>query len=480
MVSVLTSTHVLINGETIPATIFYNDKIIDIVSERLSEKDAKLRNSNVKSFQDVTPYLIMPGLVDSHVHLNEPGRTEWEGFSSGTKSAAYGGVTTLIDMPLNAIPPTTTPENFITKINAAKDQCFVNVGFWGGLIPDNLDDLIPLVSMGVRGFKGFLCPSGVDEFPNITPAYILKAMQILKGQHTMLMFHAEMESPEVDIKGDGEASSSSSTPSSHSCCSSSSFDPRSYDSFLSSRPDAFELTAIGEIIKCCTKFPEIPVHIVHLATHQAIPMLIEAKSRGIPITAETCFHYLSLSAENIKSGSTHFKCVPPIRTDENRKLLWDALRKDVITSVVSDHSPCTPELKGLERGDFFEAWGGISSVGLGLSILYTEGQKLTPKISFQEINKWCSINTAKQVGLEKSKGQFKIGYDSDILIFNPEAKYILRSDRLYFKNKLTAYEGLEFKGEVTQTIVGGKVVFTKENGVGEEPLGKLILEPRQS
>lgn len=472
----ITSENVLIDNELIEATIIYSNesgKILEIIKHRCHHHDEVLKVFAVTSFKDVSPYIVMPGLVDSHVHLNEPGRTEWEGFVTGTQAAASGGVTTVIDMPLNAIPPTTTVENFLIKIDAAKNKCWVNVGFWGGIIPNNLQDLKPLISMGVRGFKSFLCESGVEEFPAITPSHILKVMKHLQSEKTLLMFHAEMEPPQshspVSLCKDSENIDQQYK----------SIDPTAYSSYLASRPDSFELTAIAEIIACSQKYPTIPLHIVHLATHQAIPMLIEAKKKGLPITAETCFHYLSLYAENISSGSTHFKCCPPIRTDENRKLLWDALRQDVITTVVSDHSPCTPELKGLERGDFFEAWGGISSVGLGLSILFTQGQKLTPKISIQEINKWCSRNTAQQVGLEHCKGQLKVGYDADIVIFDPNSTFVLKKDELYFKNKLTVYEGMEFNGKIIETIVGGNSVFNSNTGFSKNALGKLILDPRK-
>ena len=216
---------------------------------------------------------------------------------------------------------------------------------------------------------------------------------------------------------------------------------------------------------------------MHLATHEAVPLLRAAKAKGLPVTAETCFHYLSLCAERIGSCSTHFKCCPPIRTDDNRKLLWKALRNDVVTTVVSDHSPCTPDLKGMEKGDFFEAWGGISSVGFGLPILYTEGLKLDPPIRLAEINKWCSWNTAKQVGLSHCKGAIRVGYDADLLIFDTDAKYVVENKETYFKNKLTAYDGMEFRGRVLETLVRGNTVFAMGRGFSG-PKGKLILEPR--
>lgn len=647
----IASSKVLVGDNIISATLIYSiesGKILQIVEDVLDDNDPILKKYAVKSVRDVSPNVIMPGLVDAHVHLNEPGRTEWEGFATGTQAAASGGVTTVIDMPLNAIPPTTTIENFNLKIDAAKGQTWVDVGFWGGMVPSNLSDLKPLISMGVRGFKGFLIDSGVDEFPAIDPKYILRAMAEVKGSPTLLMFHAEMQphlqnhhavsvehmgdktprlivhdhdhdhdndyngnahspakfSIDVDEDEDDQYSTGnvngkhipipksksasqdiddidlgmsasfisraprpvidllSANPSSrheeHDHCklphnhagsmnqsiltdaqatalsqspllaavepkigrfanlankrksnmespflkaleyetkhfelmdspllaaqqvdvSLENIDPTLYASFLASRPDNFETTAIAEIINCATKIPGVPLHIVHLATHEAIPLIRAAKAKNLPITAETCFHYLSLTAEKISNCHTHFKCCPPIRTEDNRKLLWRALRNNIITTVVSDHSPCTPELKGLEKGDFFSAWGGISSVGFGLPILFTEGLKLQPPITLSEISKWCSWNTAKQVGLSHVKGKIQVGYDADFLIFNPKEEYVVANNDTFFKNKLTAYDGMKFTGRVVETLVRGKLVFELDKGHSKDALGKLILEPR--
>lgn len=632
----LASSNVLYEESVIPATVIFSiesGKILAVIELILEPNDETLKAFNVlpQDYSIVTPLVIMPGLVDAHVHLNEPGRTEWEGFATGTQAAAAGGVTTVIDMPLNAIPPTTTVANFNLKINAAKGQTWVDVGFWGGMVPTNLEHLIPLIRMGVRGFKGFLIDSGVDEFPAITPKYISKAMHRVKGELTMLMFHAEMQphlqhqppvlveeigdktpqlipnerhahfaleewsddddsSPkdssfeesntdtfeippiESDLgmsasfinrapkpiigllnrhRGDKAEHENCTLPHNHAgsmnkvltdeqarALAKSPFlqasepqfgkfarmanpnhdmlgqissplakpldfdsakikenydplklaqeedaalanvDPTMYASFLASRPDNFETTAIAEIINCSMKFPLVPLHIVHLATHEAIPLIRAAKARGLPVSAETCFHYLSLTAEKISACSTHFKCCPPIRTDANRKLLWRALRNNIITTVVSDHSPCTPDLKGLEKGDFFSAWGGISSVGFGLPIMFTEGLKMDPPVKLQEISRWCSWNTAKQVGLSHKKGKISVGYDADLLLFDPAATYVVRNEQTFFKNKLTAYDGTQFQGRVVETLVRGNSVFALKEGYSEEAMGRLILEPR--
>ncbi|ODQ79845.1 hypothetical protein BABINDRAFT_161525 [Babjeviella inositovora NRRL Y-12698] len=461
MSRVIASDHVLIGSEIVPATVIFSvesGKILNIYKEVLSLDSPVLSRYDVAEFRDVSPLHVLPGLVDAHVHLNEPGRTEWEGFATGTKAAAAGGVTTVVDMPLNAIPPTTTLENFHIKLEAAKGQTWVDVGFWGGLVPDNLEDLVPLIQAGVRGFKSFLIESGVDEFPAISLAHISAAMEKVADYKTLLMFHAEME-PAEPVAANAT-------------------DPTLYSTFLESRPDSFETTAIAGIIGCAAKNPTVPLHIVHLATHEAVPMIVRAQQQGLKVSAETCFHYLSLSAETIPNCSTHFKCCPPIRTEGNKQLLWKALRDGVIQTVVSDHSPCTPELKGLERGDFMEAWGGIASVGLGLPIMYTEGLKLSPPVSLVEILRWTSTNTAKQVGLGHRKGQISVGYDADLAIFDPAASHKVENARTFFKNKLTAYDGLDLQGRVTETIVRGNTVFTLADGHSKTALGGLILEPR--
>ena len=644
----IASSHVLIDDKLIPATVVYSielGRILHIAKRILQIQDPLFDTYAVsrQNFRDVSPLVVMPGLVDAHVHLNEPGRTEWEGFATGTQAAAAGGVTTVIDMPLNAIPPTTTVENFNLKIDAAKGKTWVDVGFWGGMIPSNLNDLKPLIRMGVRGFKGFMIDSGVDEFPAISPQYIMKAMKKVQGEQTVLMFHAEMQphkshllpvtveqygnqtptlvpneshahfTLDEDITEDSESDNSDNdvtdepfaddeieeeiapdvealdlgmsasfinrapkpvvnllnrhkpsetdveeyqpasrtnrfidnghlteqqikalakspylqasepqfgrlarlaNPNHEREASMDKFrsplakpldfdsgkflenldeplkmaqqedselagvDATFYSSFLASRPDSFETTAIAEIINCSMKNPKVPLHIVHLATHEAVPLIKAAKARGLPVTAETCFHYLSLTAEKISNCSTHFKCCPPIRTEGNRQLLWKALRNNIISTVVSDHSPCTPDLKGMDKGDFFSAWGGISSVGFGLPILFTEGQKVNPPVSIPEISKWCSWNTAKQVGLSHRKGRIAVGYDADLLVFDPTASYTVANDQVFFKNKLTAYDGMLFQGRVVETYVRGHTAFTLQAGHSEVALGNLVLEPR--
>ncbi|AET40022.1 allantoinase Ecym_5256 [Eremothecium cymbalariae DBVPG len=461
MISMIGSSRVVLDGQVKPATIVYSNKsgkILQVIHELVDDiSDVRVKDYGVEVYHDVTPNIIMPGLVDSHVHLNEPGRTEWEGFTTGTKAAASGGVTTVVDMPLNSIPPTTTVKNFEAKLEAANGQCWCDVAFWGGLVPSNLSDLVPLTKFGVRGFKGFLMDSGVKEFPAIDATYINAAIEALKGKNSLLLFHAE-----TDLCSSKQAEDL----------------PTDYSTYLKTRPDRFETDAISVIISCLDetskKFGDaVPkVHIVHLSSEKALSLISQAKDRGLPITAETCFHYLTIAAEDIPSKATTYKCAPPIRDEDNRKALWDGLRKNILTTVVSDHSPCTPQLKDLSKGNFLTAWGGISSVGFGLPLLFTYGAKL------EEIVRWCAENTAKQVALDHQKGFIRMGYDADFLVFDDTATQKISNANVFFKNKLTAYDGLELTGRVVKTFLRGNLIYHYRDGHSKDALGQLILEPR--
>ncbi|EGD98858.1 allantoinase [Trichophyton tonsurans CBS 112818] len=472
-VVVMASSRAIISGILTPATIVISTatgKITSISKTVVSECEFKGQNI---SYKDYSPWVLMPGLVDAHVHLNEPGRTEWEGFYTGTQAAAFGGVTTVIDMPLNSIPPTTTVPWLEEKVKAAEDQCWVDYGFYGGLVPNNASELKSLVKSNVKGFKGFLIDSGVEEFPAVSSGDIKSAMEELANEKTVLMFHAEMESP-GNSEGQG-----------HGGCSSSK-SPTSYSTFLSSRPPKLETTAVQEILSLSHVAPDLPLHIVHLSAVESIPMLREARGKGAKITAETCFHYLSLVAEDIQDGDTRFKCCPPVRGKANQDQLWDELLRHssdgVIKTVVSDHSPCTPNLKMLpshipgntgeeKSGDFMEAWGGISSVGLGLPILWTEIQRrfkgdFTPagKPFLEEIAQWCCSNTAAQVSCDKLKGSLAVGYDGDVCVFDDKAEWVVEPSTMLFRNKCSPYQGKTMKGIVRETWLRGRKVFTRSEG----------------
>lgn len=386
----------------------------------------------------------------------------------------------MIDMPLNAIPPTTTLKNFQIKLKAAENQCWVDIGFWGGIIPGNEKDLVPLVNAGVRGFKCFMIESGVDEFPAVERSDIELALKTLKKEPTIVMFHAEQESEFQHEDHDFPHPTATISkikddiPDLH---------PTTYRAFLESRPDQMELDAIQTVIDVSATAPEMPLHIVHLASAEAVPMIRKAKDAGVKLSVETCFHYLTFAAENIPDKATAFKCCPPIRSSDNNERLWDSLRTGEVTSVVSDHSPCTPHLKDLEVGDYFRAWGGISSVGLGLSILWTGIQKQMRNtkmqhITFADISKWTSYNTAVQTGLIKQKGSIEVGKDADFCVFDPNDTLVVDQTLLPFKNKITPYHGSKLSGLVKETILRGKTIFTTTDGHLPTPSGALLLEKR--
>ncbi|KAI8167134.1 Allantoinase [Colletotrichum sp. SAR 10_70] len=477
---VFASSRVVLSGSVSEATLVVNTTTGKIISVDNSVRSPSEFPPDTV-YTDYSPKLLLPGLLDAHVHLNEPGRTEWEGFWTGSRAAASGGVTTLIDMPLNSLPPTTTVENLMTKVRAADGQCWVDIGFHGGLIPNNTQHLKPLVDAGVRSFKGFLIESGVDEFPAIGPNDIEAAMHALAGSPTTVMFHAEMVPPNVTLVGSGAPYTGPLT---------------SYQTYLDSRPPTLETYAISQILSKAHVAPELDLHIVHLSAAEGIPMLREARDRGIHITAETCFHYLSLASEEVPEGDTRYKSAPPARDLSNQALLWEELSREhgdgVIKTVVSDHSPCTPDLKLIpeslpvaphshqgEDGDFFSAWGGVSSLGLGLSILWTQAE--SRGITIEDIVRWTSTNTARQVGLEQEKGDLGVGFDADVVVFDDTALFEVNTDTMFFRNEVSPFEGKTLKGAVDETWLRGRKIFDRTTGFNEEqgPVGRTILEPRR-
>jgi allantoinase len=404
---------------------------------------------------DADEAVVMPGLVDSHVHVNEPGRTEWEGFATATKAAAAGGVTTLVDMPLNSIPPTTTLDGFRAKLAAAAGQCWIDVGFWGGVVPGNTNELNPLLDAGVRGFKCFLIHSGVDEFPHVTEGNLLEAMPELAARDSVLLVHAELPDP---IEKAAEELKNS--------------DPQDYQTFLKSRPRESENKAIELMINLC-RATGARVHIVHHSSSDVLPLLKAARAEGLPLTVETCPHYLTFAAEQIPDGATYFKCCPPVRERENREKLWAALDKGVIDMIVSDHSPCTPALKLIERGDFLDAWGGIAALQFSLPVIWTQAERRG--FGLRELTGWMSAAPAKLAGLDKRKGSLAPGFDADIVVWYPEKEFKVVPEIIQHRHKLTPYSGMNLRGVVEATFVRGEKVY--EHGqYAVKPKGALLIK----
>jgi allantoinase len=386
---------------------------------------------------------LLPGLVDTHVHVNEPGRTEWEGFASATRAAAAGGVTTIIDMPLNSIPPTTTVAALKLKREVAEDQVFVDVGFWGGAVPGNKNELRPLHDEGVFGFKCFLLHSGVDEFPHLEANEMEEDMAELKSFDSLMIVHAE----------DSHAIDHAPHPGGDH-----------YSTFLASRPRGAENKAIAEVIERA-RWTGARAHILHLSSSDALPMIATAKRDGVRLTVETCPHYLTLTAEEIPNGATAYKCCPPIREASNRELLWAGLQDGTIDCIVSDHSPSTLDLKDLENGDFAVAWGGVSSLQLGLSLIWTEARHRG--IPLEQVLSWMAAKPAQLAGLG-NKGQLALGYDADLAVFAPDEAYVVDVSKLKHKNPITPYDGKALSGVVRQTYLRGTLID------GRTPTGKLI------
>ena len=399
--------------------------------------------------------IVMPGLVDTHVHVNEPGRTDWEGFETATRAAAAGGVTTIVDMPLNSIPATTSLAGFDEKLVAAEGKLSVDVGFWAGVVPGNTDELAKLWEAGVVGFKCFLIHSGVDEFPHVGEADLREAMPELARLGAPLIVHAEVPGP-VEACCHSIAGASS----------------RSYVTFLRSRPREAEDQAVALMIDLARQ-TGCRIHIVHHSSADALPLLRRAKRFRLPLTVETCPHYLHFAAEDIPDGATEFKCCPPIRERENGEKLWEALSDGTIDFIVSDHSPCPPEMKLREQGDFMNAWGGISSLQLRLPIIWTEAIKRG--FTIEQVVKWLCTRPAEQVGLQVLKGAIKSGADADIVIWNPDAEVRVAPEMIQHRHKMTPYTGEVFRGLVEKTFLRGQMVY--DGGKFQGLRGSTLLRP---
>jgi allantoinase len=384
--------------------------------------------------------VLLPGLVDSHVHVNEPGRTEWEGFATATRAAAAGGITTIVDMPLNSVPATTTLDALRVKRQVAAGQVAVDVAFWGGAVPGNVDELRPMHEAGVVGFKCFLLDSGVPEFPPLDDAGLRAALAELASFDALLIAHAE---DEAVIGAAPEPAGAS------------------YAAFLASRPPAAEETAIGRLV-AATRDTRARSHVVHLADGDALPLLRAARAEGVRITVETCPHYLTFAAEEVPDGDTAYKCCPPIRESAHREALWSALAAGDVDLVVSDHSPCTPELKRLDVGDFGLAWGGIAGLQVALPAVWTGAR--TRGVPLWQVVGWMSAAPARLAGLA-GKGAIAVGKDADLVAFAPDERFTV--GRLEHRNPVTPYAGRELTGVVRRTWLRGR----EADG---SPLGRLL------
>jgi allantoinase len=400
------------------------------VEELLTDLE-HLRLTQVPVF-DFGNHVVMSGSVDTHVHINEPGRTEWEGFETATHAAAAGGVTTLIDMPLNCIPATVSAEAVQIKMATCQNKCLVDYGFWGGVIPGNIKELKPMVEFGVMGFKAFMCESGVSEFPLVNENELRQALIELKNLNRPLIVHAELE-------GRLDPSKNSN-------------DSREYRNYLSSRPPSWEVNAIRMLIRLAKEMGG-RVHVVHLSAADALQEIHKAKGEGIKISAETCPHYLTLNSENIGKGETHFKCAPPIRQEENRQKLWDGLVNGDIDFIVSDHSPCTPALKLREEGNFEKAWGGISGLQFSLPVIWSELKKQNK--SLIDLNLWLSQKPAAFLGIQSKKGSIQVDGDADFLVWDPESQFSLSESMVLHRHHLSPYVGKRFVGKVLKTYLRG-------------------------
>ncbi|MCA9631084.1 MAG: allantoinase AllB [Myxococcales bacterium] len=450
----LRSRRVLLDGRLEPATVVVRGERVEAVLP----VDASL--SEDTRLHELGDQVLMAGLVDTHVHVNEPGRTDWEGFVTATRAAASGGITSLVDMPLNCSPVTTSTHALDQKLEAlagrgtdggGESELFVDTAFWGGVVPHNAAELRSLAEAGVRGCKAFMIDSGIDEFPEVGEAELRRAMRELERAGVPLIAHAELDVGAPTPSGD----------------------PRSYSSYLSSRPPEWEIAAVELLIKLCRE-TGCPVHVVHLSAAGALPLVDSAKQAGLPITVETCPHYLCLSAEEIEDGETQFKCAPPIREAANRELLWQGLEAGLIDCIVSDHSPCTPALKQRELGDFGRAWGGIASLSLGLGAIWPEARRRG--LSLPRVASWMSEAPAELAGLSR-KGRIAPGCDADFVVWDPDVEYEVAPDTLHFKHKLSPYLGRKARGRVRQTWLRGRVIFEAPAEGGAEALTTQRFAP---
>jgi allantoinase len=431
---------------------------IEISGERIvavsSPEEANRSDAGTADVYDAGDLLVFPGFVDTHVHVNEPGRTEWEGFETATDAAAAGGVTTIVDMPLNCSPVTCSVSALEAKREAAAGKLRVDVGFWGGVVPGNAAELAGLAAAGVLGFKCFLVDSGLDEFPPVGEAELRPAMRELARLGLPLLAHAEVPGP-ISVAARGRPDGSA-----------------GYADWLASRPPEAEVEAVRLLVRLAGE-TGCAVHVVHVSAHQCLPVIASAKDAGLPVTAETCPHYLTFAAEGIPAGSTLFKCAPPIREAENRERLWQGLEDGTLDLVASDHSPCPAAARALDTGDFFAAWGGIGSLQLGAAAVWSGARDRG--IDPARLASWMSAAPARLAGLDGRKGSIATGFDADLVIFDPDAEFVVDAHRLRDRHRLSPYEGRTLAGLVRRAWVRGRPAFADGELVGGRD-GEL-LEP---
>jgi allantoinase len=458
MTKALRSTRVLTPAGLAPATVLVDGERISAVRGWSDSSTGLSPGSDLIDFGDQA---LLPGLVDTHVHINDPGRSEWEGFETATKAAAAGGVTTLVDMPLNCVPETIDVPALEAKRSAAKGRVWVDWAAWGGVVRGNGDQIEPLARAGVPGFKCFLIHSGIDGFAWVDEADLRLALARLRGTGLPLLAHAEIAGPvDAATKNLNEAAA----------------DWRRYSTFLTSRPDSAEVDAIALLIRFAEEF-QTPVHIVHLSSAKALPLLAAARNRGVPVTVETCAQYLWFAAEDIPDGATELKCAPPIRSAENREKLWEALEDGQIDLVATDHSPCPPEMKHRETGRFDQAWGGISSLGLALPVMWTamkqrglnlgRSPSLGRSSNIERIGEWMAAMPARLADLAGRKGAIAPGADADFAVFDPEVVWTVTPGDLHFRHKLSPYLGANLHGRVVETWLRGERIFCAGKFTGE-------------
>jgi allantoinase len=394
---------------------------------------------------------ILPGLVDSHVHINDPGRAKWEGFDTATRAAAAGGYTFLVDMPLNCLPATTTVDSLEAKRSAAHGHCRIDWAAWGGVVADNQNEIRALAAAGVLGFKCFLIDPGIDGFTMVTEQQLRATLPAVARTGLPLLVHAELPGP-IDAATEILADA----------------DWRCYSTYLQSRPENAELAAIRLLLSLCREYG-FRLHIVHLSASSALPELSGARSQGLEVSIETCPHYLHLTSDSIANGATTHKCAPPIRSHENREKLWQGLSDGLIDFVVTDHSPCPPGMKRLDEGNFRTAWGGISSLSVALPVMWTEASRRGFNLS--AIARWMSEGPAQLAGVQMRKGQIAPGFDADFVIFDTESEFVVTKERLHYRHPLSPYMGERLRGVVKATYLRGQPVFLEGEFPGP-PLGR--------